>query len=432
MAFCLIVEDDVEQGRIVAATLRSAGHETMRASNGAAAVEAAALRRPEVVLLDLGLPDTDGLDLIPRILAASPLSRIVVLTGRDSVAAAVAALRSGARHYLLKPWEQDELLLVIEREGAAVDHLESAGRDAAGAVFWGRHAGVREVRRKLAKLAEAPFTPVLLEGETGVGKEVLARELHRLSGAAGPFVALNCAALPGELLESELFGHERGAFTGADSRHRGVVELARDGTLLLDEVGEMPPPLQAKLLRFLDGHRFRRVGGEEELASPCRVVAATNRDLERAQLDGAFRPDLFFRLAVVRLRLAPLRERREDVVPLANFLVGELARSLGRRPRPFSPAAESALAAHDWPGNVRELRNRIERALVLGEEPAILPSDLDLPRRLGGTPAAIEEPRVSEALAAEGWNVARAARRLGVPRHWLRYQIRKRGLHRSE
>ncbi len=432
MAFCLIVEDDADQSRIVAATLRSAGHETVRAGDGAAALGQAALRRPEVVLLDLGLPDTDGLDLIPRILAVSPLSRLVVLTGRDSVAAAVAALRSGARHYLLKPWEQDELLLVIAREAATVDHLESAERALAGGEYWGRNPTTVETRRKLAKLAEAPLTPVLIEGETGVGKEVLARYLHRLTGASGPFVALNCAALPAEILESELFGHERGAFTGAEVRHRGVVELARDGTLLLDEIAEMPLQLQAKLLRFLDGHRFRRVGGEEELASPCRVVAATNRDLDCAQAEGTFRADLFFRLAVVRVRPVPLRERREEIVPLANHLVGELARSLRRRPRPFSPAAESVLAAHDWPGNVRELRNRIERALVLGDEPTIQPSDLDLPRAAAVLPSGTDRQRVRDALEAEGWNVSRAARRLGVPRHRLRYQIRRHGLVRTE
>jgi two-component system response regulator AtoC len=414
VALCLIVEDDPEQSAIVAATLRAAGHETLRAGDGAAAVEAANRHRPEVAL------------------GVSPLSRVIVLTGRDSVSAAVAALRAGARHYLLKPWEQEELLFVVAREAAAVDHLESSGRSAAGGVFWSRDPVARRLRKQIEKLAHAPSTPVLVEGETGVGKEVVARELHRLSAASGPFVALNCAAVPRELLEDELFGHERGAFTGAESRHRGVVELARDGTLLLDEVGEMPLALQAKLLRFLDARKFRRVGGEEELASSCRVVAATNRDLECASKEGRFRADLFFRLAVVRLRIAPLREHPDDVVPLANFFLDQLARSLGRQPRQLSPAAEVLLAAHTWPGNLRELRNRIERALVLGDDAFIQPEDLDLPRVAASPSGGGEPERIREALEAEHWNISRAARRLGVPRHWLRYRIKRQRLAQPE
>ena len=212
-----------------------------------------------------------------------------------------------------------------------------------------------------------------------------------------------------------------------------MVELARDGTLFLDEAGEMSLALQAKLLRFLDGHRFRRVGGEQELTSPCRVVAATHRDLELAAAEGGFRQDLFFRLAVVRLRLPRLRDRREDIVPLAYFLLAELAPSVARPPGQLSPAAEIAITRHAWPGNVRELRNRLERALVLGEDRIIQPADLDLPALPSLTSPSretSEEEQLRTVLEDEAWNVARAARRLGVPRHWLRYRMAKHGLHK--
>ncbi|HPS77095.1 MAG TPA: sigma 54-interacting transcriptional regulator, partial [Thermoanaerobaculaceae bacterium] len=244
--------------------LRAEGHEAIVTGTLADAEVRCRDLRPDIVLLDLGLPDGDGLDLIPVLLVLCPLVRIIVLTGRDSVPAAVAALHAGARHYLVKPWDQEELLFVVAREARTVALIETTQREQGDQVFWGRHLTMTGLRAHLQKLAASPMTPLLIEGETGSGKEVVARELHRLAGAPGPFVALNCGAIPAELLESELFGHERGAFTGAESRRRGLVELAREGTLFLDEVGEMAPILQSKLLRFLEGHRFRRVGGEEE------------------------------------------------------------------------------------------------------------------------------------------------------------------------
>jgi DNA-binding NtrC family response regulator len=384
--------------------------------------------------------------MIPDLLRASPLSRIVVTTGLDSARAAVAALQAGARHYLVKPFEIEELLLVVERQVRAVAFAENRKREERGDVFWGDLPEMGMLRSRLVKLAEAPLTPVLIEAETGAGKEVVARELHRLTKPQGPFVPLNCAAVPAELLESELFGHERGAFTGAVARQRGVVELAADGTLFLDEVAEMAPALQAKLLRFLEDRSFRRVGGQEQLTSRCRVVAATHRDLAGLRAEGRFRDDLFYRLAVVRLGVPPLRARGDDVIRLAYFLLDRLAGSLGRRPPQLSPQAEALILDHRWPGNVRELRNRLERALVLGERAQIEPADLDLPvvcavcrardcRCRPESTAAVEAEeaaRLSTILCDEGWNLARAARRLGVERHWLKYRIRKYGLTRPQ
>ncbi|NOZ93671.1 MAG: sigma-54-dependent Fis family transcriptional regulator [Acidobacteria bacterium] len=434
MGLCLVVEDDASQRMMLRATLKAAGHRTAEAASGSAALRAAGDNPPDVILLDLGLPDADGLELIPKLLAAAPLSRIVVITGQDSVATAVGALRSGARHYLVKPWDREELLVVVGREARAVQADQARALRDGGTVFWGSAPQLEAIRGKLLRIARSPFTPVLVSGETGAGKEVVARELHRLSAPPGPFIPVNCAAVPDELLESELFGHERGAFTSAQARRRGLTELADGGTLFLDEVGDMSLSLQAKLLRFLQDHRFFRVGGEQEISIRCRVVAATNRDLEAMMQAGAFRSDLYYRLAVVTLHVPPLRERREDIVPLAYHLQREIATDVGKDPRQLSPAAELALVRHLWPGNVRELRNRLERALILGAEATIQPSDLDLspgsPAQTGG---AIGEPeRLRRVLEEESWVVARAARRLGVPRHWLRYRIKKHGLSRRE
>lgn len=430
MALCLVVEDDERQRTILEHTLRAGGFETMGAEDGHSALAVCALHRPEVVLLDLGLPDIDGLELMPLLQSRFPLTRIVVLTGLDSVATAVAAMRAGARHYLTKPWRREELLVVIEREVHAVDLAESQERRSRGdgTVYWGTHPDMLTLRGQIAKLAAAPHTSVLIEGETGTGKEVIAHELHRQTESRGAFVALNCAAVPSELLESELFGHERGAFTGADARRRGVAELAREGTLLLDEVADMPLGLQAKLLRFLQESRFRRVGGEEEIESPCRVVAATHRDLQSLIGIGGFRSDLYFRLAVVRLRLPALRHRRADILPFCRHLLERVARHLGRLPRPLSPIAEQAILAHTWPGNVRELANRIERALVLGDDAMLQPTDLDLGGELAlgfGDDILPEPVRLRQALEHNRWNLARTARELGVERHWLRYRVQK-------
>ncbi len=433
MALCLLVEDQPLQRKTLCKTLSDAGYQAIAGSCGREGLRLCAEHRPEAVLLDLGLPDVDGLELIPELLDASPLTRIVVLTGRDSVREAVTALRAGARHYLVKPWDREELLLILGREVAAVTREEVRRRDDEDQVFWGVNRAMCSVRDALGRLAEAPMTPVLIRGETGAGKEVVARELHRLTDPPGAYVTLNCAAIPAALLESELFGHEKGAFTGADSRRRGLVELADRGTLLLDEIGEMAGHLQAKLLRFLQGGSFRRLGSETELTSRCRVVASTHADLETMLGDGRFRSDLYYRLAVVAVELPPLRNREEDLLPLAYFIMGRIAQRLGRRPKPLSRRAEVAIGAHPWPGNVRELANRIERALVLGGHSRIEPADLGFdPDKIGtgGNAECVlrDAARLRSVLEHEGWNISRAARRLGVARHRVKYRVHKHGL----
>ncbi len=377
MALCVIVEDQPLQRRTLAATLRAAGYQTLTCGTGGEGRRLSAEHRPEIVLLDLGLPDMDGLDLIPSLVDESPITRVVVLTGRDSVAVAVAALRAGARHYLVKPWDPDELLLVLERELRAVNREEARLRETESEVLWGSNRDMQAVEESLRKLAAAPLTSVLLEGETGTGKELVARELHRLTAPRGPFVALSCAAVADDQVEGELFGRERGAGDGAE-RRRGVVELAHDGTLLVDDVGGLSTGVQAKLQRFLADGTFRRLGDEGEHVSRCRVVASTETDLDALARQGRFRGDLLLQLSVVRLRLPPLRERRDDALALTHFLLHRIARRLGRPPRPLATAAEEAILRHPWPGNLRELANRLERAMVLSDSGRIQPSDLDL------------------------------------------------------
>jgi len=432
---CVVIEDQELQRRALVATLREGGYQVVESGTGFDGLAEVCTHMPEAILLDLGLPDGDGIDRIPDLLKASPLSRIVVLTGQDSVAVAVAALRAGARHYLVKPWDRDELLLVLEREISSLNLEVARRRESDDDVFWGRHPVMDRIRLNLDQLASAPWTQVLICGETGTGKEVVARELHRVTDPRGAFVALNCAAVPSELMESELFGHERGAFTGAESRRRGVVELAHEGTLFLDEIGEMAPHLQAKLLRFLQDGTYRRVGNEVETSSRARVVAATHAELETEREAGRFRADLFYRLSVVQLELPPLRKRGEDLLPLAHFLLGRIARELGRARQPLSARCEEAMLRHGWPGNVRELANRLERAMVLGSGPPIEPEDLDLvpseDTGLRATDGILSDPaRLRHILEEEGWNLSKVARRLRVERYRVKYRVAKLGLSR--
>ncbi|MFB3904835.1 MAG: sigma-54-dependent transcriptional regulator [Acidobacteriota bacterium] len=437
MALCLVVEDELHNRQLLEALLRERGYEVILAEDGQTGLAACRNYRPEVVVLDLGLPDIDGLELLPQLLSASPLTRIVVQTGRESVRAAVSALRAGARHYLVKPWDRDELLLVLQRESEAVSFEQLHDREEPTRMMWGTNRRMLELRNSLARLAQSPLTPVLIEGKTGSGKGMVARQLHEASCPSGPFVTLNCAAVPSELLESELFGHEKGAFTGAEFRRRGLAELAHGGTLFLDEIADMPLPLQTKLLRFLEDRTIRRVGGENEIRVKCRIVAATLHDLDTCVADGRFRQDLYYRVAVVRLRIPALTERKEDLLPLAYRLLEQIAKTTGQVPKALTPGAERALLNHEWPGNVRELRNRLERALVLGQRPRIDVEDLDLyPRSVAvptvppsSSPEQMDDPDIiRRALTETRWNVAKTARRLGVERHWLRYRMEKYGL----
>ena len=373
MARLLVVDDEDGVRDFVAEALELAGHDVTRAGDGDEAARLLDRQGFDLVVTDLRMPGRDGMALLTKIKDEQPDVEVIVLTAHGTIDTAVAAMKAGAFEYLQKPLgSPTELRLVVgralERRAllAAKASAERQAGDDDDTLTWGAPA-MAPLVEALRKVAATSAT-VLLLGESGTGKEVTARALHRASErAAGPFVAVNCAALTETLLESELFGHEKGAFTGAVAQRRGRIELAAGGTFFLDEVGELRPDLQAKLLRVLQERRFERLGGTRTLEADARWVAATNRDLHAMIAAGTFREDLYHRLAVFPLRLPPLRDRREDIAPLAARLLARIGDELGRRGMALSAAASARLVAAPWPGNVRELRNVLERAVILAD-----------------------------------------------------------------
>jgi two-component system, NtrC family, response regulator AtoC len=367
----LFVDDDRAFSTMAAAALAREGFAVTTARSLHEARLAVAKEAPGLVFLDRRLPDGDGLQFLPELRAQIPQAAVLMITAFSDIASAVEAMRKGAADYLAKPVELADLVMKAQRAAEAQrlsDRLQQAEAELVGRhrLSPPRSEPMRQVLAMLDKIAATPRSPVLLLGETGTGKEVLARHLHGLRDAEdAPFVHVNCAALPGTTFESELFGHERGAFTDARQARRGLVEVAHGGTLFLDEIAELPLPLQAKLLTFLDSGRFRRLGASTEIGSSARVVAATNRNLEERLKSGEFREDLYFRLSTFRIEVPPLRARREDIVPLARDIAADLCAEMGRRPVSLAPVAEERLLGYAFPGNVRELRNLLERALVL-------------------------------------------------------------------
>ncbi|HYV44674.1 MAG TPA: sigma-54 dependent transcriptional regulator [Myxococcaceae bacterium] len=366
----LLVDDDRAFASLAAAALTREGY-PVTVAHSLHAARQSLHKEPDLVVLDRRLPDGDGLMFLPEVKSAAPRAVVMVVTAHGDIASAVEAVRAGAADYLTKPVELPELVMKARRAAGEIQLHDRLSR-AEAELSSGRHLvpprsqAMREVVSMLDRIGQTPGrTAVLLLGETGAGKEVLASYFHTRSvGAAAPFVHLNCAAIPAATAESELFGHERGAFTDAGPGRRGLVEVASSGTLFLDEVGDLPLPLQAKLLTFLDSGTFRRLGAPEERRSEARIVAATNRDLETAIKAGAFREDLWYRLSVFSLRVPPLRERREDILPLAEHVLAGLRSKTGRSPA-LTAIAQARLLAYPFPGNVRELRNILERAVVM-------------------------------------------------------------------
>jgi DNA-binding NtrC family response regulator len=393
----LIVEDKDSLRTMLRHALEAQGHTVVEARDQPEAETALLASHPALVLSDLRLTNGDGFGVLRAAKEQDPELPVIVMTAFGSIQDAVAAMKEGALDFLAKPVDPDHLLLLVERALAqrrlANENLilkaELAQRRGAPQIV-GDDAKLKQVSVALHRAA-ATDTTVLLEGESGTGKELFARALHALSPRAdGPFVAINCAAIPETLLETELFGHEKGAFTGAANRKPGKFELAHRGTLFLDEIGDLPLALQAKILRALEEKRFERVGGTAPLQVDVRVVAATNRNLKAAVAARQYREDLYFRLSVFPIVIPPLRDRPEDIVTLARYFIDKFCRDMNKRPLALSPAAEQELRSYAWPGNVRELQNCIERAAILTEGETILPRHLNLSFR-GPTLAAAPE-----------------------------------------
>ncbi|HUA76934.1 MAG TPA: PEP-CTERM-box response regulator transcription factor, partial [Acetobacteraceae bacterium] len=402
-------------------------------------------RRPPVAIIDLGLPPdpggvSEGFATLAEMLKIAPEMKVIVATGNGSRPNALRAIAAGAHDFYEKPVEIEVLRLIVDR-GFRLHALEAENRrlsDSAGASAIKRIVTAAEpmlrVCRDIEKLAPTNV-PVLLLGESGTGKEALARALHELGPrAAKPFVAINCGAIPETLLESELFGYERGAFTGAAKQTIGRIESAQHGTLFLDEIGDLPHALQVKLLRFLQEQTIERIGGRQPITVDVRVVSATNQPLEQQMEAGRFRSDLFYRLNPVTVRVPPLRDRGTDAVLLARLFLSRFNREIGRNLRGFSEAALAALAGHDWPGNVRELENRVKRAVIMADGRVIEAADLEL---AGGAPPDLdlraarhraERQVIERALAQSRGTVAGAARLLGISRPTLYGLIEMHGL----
>ena len=394
----LLVEDKDSLRAMLRHALEAQGHTVIEARDQPEAEAALQSSRPAIVLSDLRLPDGDGFGVLRAAKEVEPELPVIVMTAYGSIQDAVAAMKEGALDFLAKPVDPDHLLLMVERalmqRRLATENIllkeELAHRRGAPQII-GNDAKLKQVSLALHRAASTDTT-VLLEGESGTGKELFARALHALSPRAdGPFVAINCAAIPETLLETELFGHEKGAFTGAAARKPGKFELAHRGTLFLDEIGDLPLPLQAKILRALEEKRFERVGGTLPLQVDVRVVAATNRNLKAAVAARQYREDLYFRLSVFPITIPPLRERTEDITTLARYFIDRFCRDLNKKPMTLSPAAEQELRAYAWPGNVRELQNCIERAAILTEGDTIHPRHLNLSFRDVVLAAAAEE-----------------------------------------
>jgi two-component system response regulator GlrR len=373
----LVVDDDADLLRLLSMRLAAAGYRVSGVDSAERALASLALERPQLVISDVQLPGIDGLQLFERIRDAHPALPVILLTAHGSIPDAVAATAQGVFTYLTKPFDGRQLLEEVAKALAMAPPARHGQREPAAA--WRAHIVSHSARMEAllaeAQLVAASDASVLIRGASGTGKELLAQALHRASRRAGkPFVAVNCAAIPEALLESELFGHVKGAFTGALQNHRGLFQTADGGTLFLDEIGDMPPALQAKLLRVLQERRVRPVGATQPVAIDVRILSATHRDLDAMRADGGFRDDLYWRLAVVTLQLPTLDERREDIPLLAQHFLQQLAERHGRRVRGFAPEALRLLATAAWPGNVRQLHNVVEQVVALATAPLIPPA----------------------------------------------------------
>ena len=448
----LIVEDE----KLIRMTLREQlvreGYAVTEADCGLSALEKLDGDETDLMLLDYRLPDINGIDVLRRVRVSHPQTNVILMTAYSSIDNAVQAIKLGAYDYLRKPVNRDDLLATISKalETTRLRREVRRLRDEQKSLYGignivGRSRPMQDVFAMIAKVADSAASTVLVQGESGTGKDLVAKAIHYGSNRADkPFMNITCSALPETLLESELFGHERGAFTDAKHQKKGLLELADGGSVFLDEIGDMGLKLQAKLLRFLEEKVFKRVGGVSDLAVDVRIIAATNRDLERAVREGAFREDLYYRLNVVPVFLPPLSSRKEDVPDLVDYFLDAFNKELNKNTQSLTPEALACLVRYDWPGNVRELRNVIERIMILETKPEL--DVIDLPEEIvqqadngagnggagwieipeGGVALReVERQLVRQALSRTDGNQSRAARLLHISRDALRYKMKK-------
>ncbi|MBM4118460.1 sigma-54-dependent Fis family transcriptional regulator [bacterium] len=442
----LIVDDEQTLRWSLGEALRD-GYRVLEAEDGPAGLACIREEDPDLVLLDGRLPGLAGIEVLEQARADGYEGQVIMMTAYGELETAVRAMKLGAYDFVSKPFSLEKMKKSIENAleakqlRRANQHWEETQRRGDPFLgFIGKSPRMQELFEKIRKIGASQASTVLIQGESGSGKELVARAIHRATlGVTGPVVEINCAAIPETLLESELFGHEKGAFTDAKSRKKGLIEAAAGGTLFLDEIGEMGLQLQARLLRVLENRTFRRVGGIEDLQVRARIVAATNKDLMQEAAAGRFRSDLYFRLGVIVLEVPPLRERPEDVEPLVNFFIERFNRELGRSVAPAGPELLAALTAYAWPGNIRELKNLIERILLLETTGAIraehLPATLrqpaTAPAAAASAPfhpepiAAVELRHIQRTLDYTGGNKSRAAQLLGISRQTLREKLKQ-------
>lgn len=456
----LIIDDEAGMRDMISRMFADAGYATASAPDGAEGLKTARMEDFDLVVLDMSLPKMNGLEVLDGIKEWKPDLPVIIITAYGSTQTAIEALRLGAYDYITKPFDLDELQMTAERaleQQRVIDENRFLRSELKKKFGFDNIIGTNpDVQRAYVVAAQVAPTnaAVLITGETGTGKEYLARTIHYQSGrAGGPFVKVNCAALSESLLESELFGHEKGAFTHAISKHTGRFEVAHKGTIFLDEIGEVSPSVQTKLLRVLQEKQFERVGGSETLTVDVRVIAATNRDLEKAIEDKEFREDLYYRLNVITLRLPPVRERGDDIEIFANHFLKIFAEDTAKKAKQFSKEALAVLNAHHWPGNIRELENAVERAVILCNGETIRPEHLMLgPIRMSASKPStakndaplpvtdipikaslrdVEKIHIERVLKARSWNQSSAAQILGIDRKTLRNKIREFHLDRN-
>ncbi len=440
----LVIDDEDSQRRLLTGYLKKQGHDVKDASSGPTALKMLVDRGVEVAITDMRMPEMDGLTLLREIMKIHPDTQVIVITAFATVENAVEAMKAGATDYLIKPVNLEQLALILKKieksqlliaENRYLKRKLEEIEDFPELI--GESSAFKKVLADITVIAKSDST-VLIRGESGTGKELAARAIHHSSPQKnGPFLAVNCAALPETLLESELFGYEKGAFTGAVKRRLGRFELANKGTLFLDEIGDLPLPVQVKLLRALETKSFERLGGVEVVNVDIRLITATNRNLESKVKDGSFREDLYYRLNVIPLDMPPLRERKDDIMPLVDFFIKKFAARTGKSIKGITPQAKDIIMSHSWPGNVRELENAIERAVVLSRLElidtdsllAFEPIDPDQKMITDNLNLAeLEKQAIAEALRRTQGNQIEAAALLGIHRNTIRNKMKQYGL----